>query len=83
MSKVTLNIDGSRYEVSGEAADLARSMFNDFIAEVKRINEENPPVPGRLDGPAQRLVAVAQKRYRQGLRELVTNVLASETGEGR
>ena len=81
MSRVTLNIDGSQYEVPSETADVAKAMFRDFMAEVKRINEENPPVPGRLDGPAQRLVAIAQKRYRQRLRALVVDGAEPVAGE--
>lgn len=71
MSKVTLTIDGIPYEVTERVYDLAESMFNDLISELKKINEDNPSVPGRLDGPAQRLTAQAQARYRQRLRDLV------------
>lgn len=73
MSKVTLTIDGTPYEVTGRTYDLVESMFNDLISELQKINEDNPPIPGRLDGPAQRLAAQAQARYRQRLRDLVVD----------
>lgn len=72
MSRVTLTIDGESYEVSGGTVDLLEKMHHDFIEELKKLNETTPK-SGALDGPLQRLTVMAQKRYRQRIRDLVVN----------
>lgn len=72
-----MTIGGKGYELTGRTADLAQSMFDDFIDELKRIDDENPSVPGRLDGPSQRLKVKAQKRYRQQLEDFVISNIGS------
>lgn len=72
MSRVTLAIDGESYEVSGRTADLLEKMHHDFIEELKNLNDTTPR-SGALDGPLQRLTAMAQKGYRQRVRDLVVD----------
>lgn len=70
MSKVTLNIEGRKYEVSSSVKKELEGMHRDFIEELKALNDSTPP-SGALDGPLQRLTAEAQSRYRQRLKEFV------------
>ena len=81
MSKVTLTIDGESYEVSGRAADLLERLHRDFIEELKKLNNETPK-SGALDGPLQRLTAMAQKRYRQRVRDLVVDGVEPDFDNG-
>lgn len=67
-----MTIDGESYEVSGRTVDLLEKMHHDFIEELKKLNETTPK-SGALDGPLQRLTVMAQKRYRQRVRDLVVS----------
>ena len=76
MSKIALSIEGREYEVSGTVKEELEGMHQDFIQELKALNDSTPS-SGALDGPLQRLTAEAQKRYRNRVKELVLGNIGS------
>lgn len=72
MSEASWTIDGVRYVPDERQLDMLAMIRSEHLAEVDKINEENPPT-GTLDGPSTKLRKAALDRHRKRVRSLLVD----------